>query len=248
MDGGAAIPTADRERWSRQLAGAVAHMHERGIVHRDLNPWNVFVVNEGGKENVKIGDFGLSVRCAVGDALSGEATAGAAPLDASAIGSLYSAPELGSDSYGHSADVFSLGVTPFVIWAADPSKRTLDDVITAVEALHDTGKLDGSGKTGGFASECLLAPLLERCASHDVPSRPTAAECAAAWQQSAAVGGQGAVGAPPRASRRVDAQHQLGGRTQRPRPRRRSSTRHSRTRDGSRWRSWRATPSSPSPK
>ena len=186
MDGGAAIPAADRERWSRQLAGAVAHMHERGIVHRDLNPWNVFVVNEGGKENVKIGDFGLSVRCAVGETLSGEATAGAAPLDPSAIGSLYSAPELGSDSYGHSADVFSLGVTTFVIWAADPSKRTLDDVITAVEALHDTGKLDGSGKTGGFASECPLAPLLERCASHDAPSRPTAAECAAAWQQSAA--------------------------------------------------------------
>ena len=57
-------------------------------------------MNEGGKENVKIGDFGLSVRCAVGETLSGEATAGAAPLDASAIGSLYSAPELGSDSYG----------------------------------------------------------------------------------------------------------------------------------------------------
>ena len=57
-------------------AGA-AHMHDRGIVHRDLNPWNVFVVNEGGKENVKIGDFGLSVRCAVGETLSGEATAGA---------------------------------------------------------------------------------------------------------------------------------------------------------------------------
>ena len=67
-------------------------------------------------------------------------------------------------SFGDALGVFSctavsLGVTTFVIWAADPSKRTLDDVITAVEALHDTGKLDGSGKTEGFASECPLAPL-----------------------------------------------------------------------------------------
>ena len=76
-----------------------------------------------------------------------------------------------------------------MIWAADPSKRTLDDVITAVEALHDSGKLDGSGKTGGFASECPLAPLLEHCASHDAEP----ADGGGVRGGVAAVGGQGTV-------------------------------------------------------
>ncbi len=84
-----------RQRWSRDLAGALAHVHALGIVHRDLNPWNVFVTKQ---LEAKLGDFGLSVRMPEGGELSGREAPGAAPLDESAIGSLYSAPELGGEA------------------------------------------------------------------------------------------------------------------------------------------------------
>lgn len=44
---------------ARRVAGALAHAHAQGIVHRDLNPANLLLV-EGRVESVKILDFGLA--------------------------------------------------------------------------------------------------------------------------------------------------------------------------------------------
>ena len=57
MDGkfGVAIPLA--LRLFLQIAKAVRHVHEQGLIHRDLKPQNCFMDDSG---NVKVGDFGLS--------------------------------------------------------------------------------------------------------------------------------------------------------------------------------------------
>jgi hypothetical protein len=44
-------------RWFRQIAEAVAHAHDHGILHRDLKPGNVLVAPDG---NLKVADFGLA--------------------------------------------------------------------------------------------------------------------------------------------------------------------------------------------
>lgn len=46
-------------RYSRQLSSALAHAHERGVLHGDLKPRNIIVTPEG---DAKILDFGLARR------------------------------------------------------------------------------------------------------------------------------------------------------------------------------------------
>ena len=166
-DGASALERSKRRLWSRQIASALAHMHAHCILHRDLNPWNVFVT---ASNDAKIGDFGLSVRMPPSGVLSGWETPGAAPLDASAIGSLYSAPELGSEAYGYGADSFSLGMILLLVWTCAAS---VDDAVSEMEALRN----DGVAPSGWVdASSCPYAPLVFRLAAHDGGSRPTAAE------------------------------------------------------------------------
>ncbi|CAK9080270.1 unnamed protein product [Durusdinium trenchii] len=103
----------ERHTWSAQLCAAVCHCHSLGVLHRDINPWNALLIQESGTWNLRLGDFGLAVPCS-GD-LQGIEAPGVAPLDASALTSLYSAPELGK-RYGYPADVFSLGMTLLALW------------------------------------------------------------------------------------------------------------------------------------
>ena len=59
MIGAHGLPVETAIRYAVQIADALAHAHERGIVHRDLKSANVFVTAEG---RVKVLDFGLAKR------------------------------------------------------------------------------------------------------------------------------------------------------------------------------------------
>ena len=55
-----ALPEARVIDIVRQAASALGAAHERGIVHRDVKPENIFLVDRGGKDFVKVLDFGIS--------------------------------------------------------------------------------------------------------------------------------------------------------------------------------------------
>jgi eukaryotic-like serine/threonine-protein kinase len=57
-------------RIAREIAAALAHAHERGVIHRDLKPGNVLFDAEG---RAKVGDFGIA-RIVGADTLTEEGT------------------------------------------------------------------------------------------------------------------------------------------------------------------------------
>ena len=119
--------TPDRViRLGRDISRLLVACKEKSIVHRDIKPQNIFLSNEG---VFKLGDFGI--------ARTLEHTSGATK-----IGTYnYMAPEVYNNKpYGHSADVYSLGMTmywllnnnriPFIPQsAAIPKRSEIDDAL-----------------------------------------------------------------------------------------------------------------------
>ena len=96
------MPPATAVRLVRQVALGLEHAHRKGLIHRDVNPYNVLVTRDG---TAKLADLGLAIDLADEDHVTREgATVGT--FD-------YVAPEQARHS--HSADIrsdiYSLGCT-----------------------------------------------------------------------------------------------------------------------------------------
>jgi serine/threonine protein kinase len=104
------LPPDEVLRYGLQLAEALAHAHERGVVHRDLKSANVMVTPEG---RVKVLDFGLAKRLN-GEELADVTTRSHATLTqpGAILGTLpYMAPEqLRGQPADVRSDVWALGV------------------------------------------------------------------------------------------------------------------------------------------
>ena len=96
---GGRLPVGQALAIARDTAAALAHAHQRGIVHRDVKPGNL-MFSEGGI--VKLMDFGLA-----------RATeASRTTVTGTALGTAaYMPPEATRGSAGPPGDVFALGVT-----------------------------------------------------------------------------------------------------------------------------------------
>ena len=87
--------------FSKQIAKALSHAHERGIIHRDIKPQNIMLLRDG---TIKVGDFGIA-------ALENEIYEN----NGQAIGSIhYIAPEQARGNCPDArSDIYSLGVVMY---------------------------------------------------------------------------------------------------------------------------------------
>jgi eukaryotic-like serine/threonine-protein kinase len=111
---GASLPQRKAVDYGIQIARGLAAAHEKGVVHRDLKPDNVFVLNDG---RIKILDFGLAKLTR--DDFPGSGTPELQTVDhpesntvpGQVLGTVgYMAPEqVRGQAADHRADIFSLG-------------------------------------------------------------------------------------------------------------------------------------------
>jgi eukaryotic-like serine/threonine-protein kinase len=103
-----------------QLARALDRAHERGIVHRDIKPGNIFLCEDGRADVfVKLLDFGIAKGVEVPVIDSGTKTG-------AMVGSpFYMSPEqiLGSKTIDHRSDLWSVGI---VVYEALTGKKPFD--------------------------------------------------------------------------------------------------------------------------
>jgi serine/threonine protein kinase len=104
------------------LCEALDHAHSRGVVHRDIKPQNVQVI-EDGEPRAKLMDFGVAH------------LAGDAPLTAAGdlVGTLaYMSPEQAEGrAAGPEADVYSLALTLYECWGGENPFRRAAPAATA---------------------------------------------------------------------------------------------------------------------
>ncbi len=94
------------------MSEALSYAHDRGVIHRDIKPDNIFVLESG---NIKVADFGIAKMLKVSDKSHTGVIMGTPN---------YIAPELVKGiPYDHRVDIFSLAVTMYELLTA---KRPFD--------------------------------------------------------------------------------------------------------------------------
>lgn len=159
-----------------QILSAVNYCHLKKVIHRDLNPKLIFMMNKQGEPQVKIGEFGSSVFIDPEHKFEGK-------FDASA----YVAPEVAKEDYNEKCDLWSVGVIMFVLLSG---KTPFCDNLTSLcdESLKSKPISYQSLITNGISPEAI--DLLKELLAFDYNDRISAEEALKhKWFQQASDGG-----------------------------------------------------------
>src|SRR5215510_826534 len=164
---GGALPQRKAIDYALQLARGLAAAHEKGIVHRDIKPDNVFITDDG---RVKILDFGIAKLTGAGDGHQPQTEVPTRKVNTdpgTVMGTVgYMPPEqLKGQTVDHRADIFSFGAILYEILSGKRAFRG-DSMAETISAIlrEDPPDLSETNKT--------ISPALERVVRHCLEKNP----------------------------------------------------------------------------
>lgn len=158
------LPTETVIRYGSQIADALAHAHERGIVHRDLKSSNLMVRPEG---RVKILDFGLAARLQEEQTVDATRSKLSFAEQGVVVGTLhYMAPEiLRGEPASARSDIWALGVVLYEMAAGElPFQGQTGFEVNAAILREEPGFLSAQVPEG-------LQSIVLRCLAKDPAQR-----------------------------------------------------------------------------
>jgi hypothetical protein len=179
------LPVAEAARVMEQVARAVQHAHDEGVIHRDLKPGNVIVGTDGVP---KVTDFGLAKRLDTADGLTvWDAILGTPGFMA--------AEQTGgrNEEVGPAADVYGLGATLYALLTGRPPFAGTDLVEVAVRVRTEPPTPPRSLRAEVPPElEAIVLKCLEKEPQDRYPSAAAVADDLARWQK-----GEPTVARPP---------------------------------------------------
>lgn len=151
-------------RFMKQILWAISYIHSRGICNRDIKADNFLISNQGEDPQLKMIDFGLSVRFKEDEEFEMEDTVGTP---------YYVAPEVLLQVYDHRCDLWSAGVLMFYMLSGNyPFNGDTDDILQENIIRGNFNFRDDSWRNVSKPAKNLLKQLLDT----DPGNRPSASQ------------------------------------------------------------------------
>uniref|UniRef100_A0A182WF08 non-specific serine/threonine protein kinase n=1 Tax=Anopheles minimus TaxID=112268 RepID=A0A182WF08_9DIPT len=181
-------------RLFREIVEGLSHIHQQGMIHRDLKPVNIFLDL---RDQVKIGDFGLATTSILALQNQGHQNAPSAQTGIAVVGNnppgklsdmgysqtgkvgtaLYVAPELtgkaSRSTYNQKVDLYSLGIILFEM-STSPLNTGMERVKTLMDLRSVAVELPKTLLSDVRYSQ--LVQVIRWLLNHDPQKRPTAEE------------------------------------------------------------------------